>query len=428
MNVEYNNTIMQHNTIDQTIKQTTKTNVNDLSHNITYKQTIPQNITDLEFYPGPFSPQYFSKNENLTYGQKQQKPHQALTDLLTPFHLEEFVPEIEKELHPNTSEMEKEKKNKKPIKTHFKDEKEELGSTNYDEKDQYEDLFTDIFDSKNKNKNSSKHSFWMVKQPEIPEFVKNSNLPNINQKSPPKNKDTEIVNHSSVQISPNIPDFTKKHTTDKENDLYASKKQKPYEEVKKVSENQENNFLMYPNIPYTIPNGIYPNINTNLKYPPPEILIHQTQNPANVAYKSPAINDPNQSEEFFHIVDNDAYNDEQIRQNLPYNSQPGRHPQFEHIVKLNKDGIRIQNPNQEHVNVEDVLTHLHHENNNNVHLPNILPQGQDQQIQNVIQNFGFPHYHENYNVDQESHPLLLHPQLVNHDGNDTNRGLFEKHM
>lgn len=414
----------------------TNTDLQDSTNKKPYSQ--PKNMTDKkEFYPGPFSPQYFSKNENVTHEQKPvKKPsHEILTDILSPFHLEKFAGDIEKELHANVTD-EKEKKGKKPTKTHIKEDEEEDGDEDtYDEKNQYEDLFTDIFESKNKNKNTSKHSFWTVKPPEIPELVKN---PQLQDSKPLKEKDQDTAKHPiNVETPTSTVDFPKKHNQEKENNLYTNKKQKPHDDNTKydikVPENA-GNFIPFPNGPYSIPQGIYPNINPALKYPPPEILIHQGQNPANQGFshkfKSPPISDPNQSEEFFHIIDNDAYNEDQIRQHLHYNGQQEVHPQFQQVLKLHKGGIRVPNQPNEHngFNVEDVLTHLHHEsNNNNVHLPNILPGpvGHQHQLPNVLHNFGFQNYHETLNTDQTSHPLLLHPELSNQAGNDTNRGLFD---
>lgn len=386
------------------------------------------NTTDKkEFYPGPFSPQYFAKNETSGNEKSTKKPSQGmLADLLSPFHLEKFAPEIEKNLHSNDSSTPINKKpGKKPIKGYSPDdeEEEEESEDHYDEKNQYEDLFTDLFDPKSKNKNSSKHSIWSIKPPEIPPFVKNPNLPDTEFKD---KSTTESNKHSETSA-----EFPKKHipTNSKE----GNKKQKPqFEQDKpyevKISDQTPNNFLPYPNIPYTIPENVYPNVNPHLKYPPSEILIHQgPQNPNlgfNNKYKPAPINDPNQSEEFYHLIDNDAYNEEQIRQNLHF-GQHEIHPQFGHVVKLTKDGVRLQNPNEQNtpLNVEEVLTHLHHETNNNVHLPNILPGGPPRH-QVPIHNFGYQNYHETLNADQTSHPLLLQPELLNQH-NNTNRGLFE---
>lgn len=347
-----------------------------------------------------------------------------IADLLSPFHLEKFAPEIEKNLHSNDTTLSSKKPAKKPIKGHTPEEEEDEeddGEEHYDDKNQYEDLFTDLFDPKSKNKNSSKHSIWNIKPPEIPEFVKNPNLQNgefVKDRST-----TESAKHSETG-----GDFPKKHIPIINKD---NKKQKPHEQDKpydvKITDQAQNNYLPYPNIPYTIPENVYPNVNPHLKYPPSEILIHQApQNPNlgfNNKFKPAPVNDPNQSEEFYHIIDNDAYNDEQIRQNLHY-AQHEIHPQFGHVVKLSKDGVRLQNPNDpnSHINVEDVLTHLHNENNNNVHLPNILPGPPRHQV--PIHNFPFQNYHETLNTDQTSHPLLLQPELLNHR-NNTNQGLFE---
>lgn len=399
----------------------------------------PKNITDKkEFYPGPFSPQYFSNRGNTSQEQKQQKKpsHEILTDILSPFHLEKFAGEIEKELHANFTDG-KEKKVKKPIiKTHFKDEDEEEGNTDdetYDEKNQYEDLFTDIFESKNKNENSSKHPLWAIKPPEI----KN---PNLQESTPPiKNKDLGIIKHPGAHVESPIhtADYPKKHNQEKENTLYTNKKQRPHDDNKnydtKIPENAGNNFIPFPNVPYTIPQGIYPsNANPAVKYPPQEILIEQAQNPANHGFshkfKPPPVSDPNQPEEFFHIIDNDAYHEDQIRQNFPYHDQHGVHPQFQQVLKLNKNGIPVQNPHEHNINVQDLLTHLHHDsNNNNVHLSNILPvhTGHQHQLPNVLHNFNFQNYHETLNTDQTSHPLLLHTESGNQAGNDSNRGLFQ---
>ncbi len=386
-----------------------------------------KNLTNSQFFPGPFSPQYLSENGNSTssagVGRPKNKPnHHVLTDLLSPFHLEEYAPEIEKELHNDTAAVvvdsaDREKKPKKPAKTYppYGKDEDDADDENYDEKSQYDDLFADIFDSKAKHKNATKHSFWTAKPPEIPELVKN---PHYTPKIPTKYK--ELDGNAKHPPTDGSPDFPKKH------DLYPNKKQKPTpEDDKKAAEKPDEAFLPYPNLPYPIHNGAYPGGN-NLKYPPAEILIHHGQNPpVNFAdkFKHPPVPDPNQSEEFYHIVDNDAYNEEQIRQNLHYPA--GQHEPnspYGHVVRLNKDGVRAPNAGQQPVNVEDVLTHLHNENNNNVQLPNLLP-GSDPQI--PIHHFAFPNYHESLNVDQTSHPLLLRPQLVHHhDGNDTNRGLL----
>ncbi|XP_065222184.1 putative epidermal cell surface receptor isoform X2 [Planococcus citri] len=420
--------------------ETTKPNSIDRLTTVTYNTKKPltnsKNTTDKkEFYPGPFSPQYFAKNENSSMEKSTKKPnHGMLADLLSPFHLEKFASEIEKNIHSNDTSSMNKKPGKKPTGTkgyahNEEEEEEEDEEDHYDEKNQYEDLFTDLFDPKNKNKNSSKHSIWNIKPPEIPPFVKNPNLPE-NEYAKEKST-TESIKHSETP-----GEFPKKHIPSGSKD--SNKKQKPqFDQDKpydvKISEQNPNNFLPYPNIPYTIPDNVYPNVNPHLKYPPSEILIHQApQNPNlgynNNKYKPTPINDPNQSEEFYHLIDNDAYNDEQIRQNLHY-GQHEIHPQFGHVVKLTKDGVRLQNPNEPNtpLNVEEVLTHLHHEtNNNNVHLPNILPGGPPRH-QVPIHNFGYQNYHETLNADQTSHPLLLQPELLNQH-NNTNRDEVKIHV
>lgn len=395
------------------------------------------NETNMEYYPGPFSPQYFSQKGNKTAAHKP-KPHHALTDLLSPFHLEEFAPEIDKELHANVTEPAK--KGKKPTKGHnskYEDDGED-NDESYDEKNQYEDLFTDIFNTKNNNKNNkhaAKHPFWTPMAP-----------------SKHGHQGTESSDDTKVQQQPVAKPTTKESqpsTANADSTTERAPTISTEEELDKPASDviQGNPFLPYhPNIPYTMPNPIFSNLNPNLKHPPHEILIHQSHGAPtgfNHKFKPPTIGDPSQPEEFYHIVDNDAYNDEQqIRQqqqqqqNLHFS--PGQsHGMHQQVIKLNKNGIRPPNQivagDQDIVNVEDVLTHLHNENantnNNNIHLPNLLHGPEHSQIHHPVlnnhhNNYPFQNYpHETLNVDQTSHPLLLHPELVSHNGNDSNRGL-----
>jgi len=382
-----------------------------------------------EAYPGPFSPQYFLKHANSTYepDHHPKKPNQEiLVDLLTPFHLEKFADQIEKDLQANATDG-KDKKAKKPIKTHFKpcDQDEEDDGEDedaYDEKPQYDDIFADIFDSRHKNKNvPAKHPFWAMKHSDIPELVKNPPVQSV--KSSPSNEKKVIS--SNTNVPPNIGnvDFPKKHNAEKD------KKPKPHDDKVhevKIFENLPNQFVPYAHIPYSIPEGIYPSMNPALKYPASqqEIVIHQGQNPGapgfGHAFKPSPIQDPSQSEEYFHVIDNDAYTEDQIRQNLPELV-----PSFQNgVIKSNKGSVRVQHPGMQNINVEDVLTHLHQEtntNSNNAHLPNILPGPIRHHPQH---NLNFQDYQETLSADQTSHPLLLHPELGKPLSNDTSRGLF----
>lgn len=394
------------------------------------------NETNEEYYPGPFSPQYFSNKGNET-GPHKPKPHHVLTDLLSPFHLEEFAPEIDKELHSNATEPAK--KGKKPTKGHHSKYEEEDGDDNeesYDEKNQYEDLFTDIFTTKNNknNKYATKHPFWTPIAP-----------PKHGHPGSESSKDTKAQQPPAAKPASKEPESSKANADSTTERGPTMNTEEEFEKATDVA--QGNPFLPYhPNIPYTMPNPIFSNLNPNLKHPPHEILIHQSQGAPtgfNHKFKPPTVGDANQPEEFYHIVDNDAYTDEQQlrlqQQNLHFGpgQNHGTHASFgpQQVVKLNKNGIRPPNQivagEQDIVNVEDVLTHLHNENsntNNNIHLPNLLHGPEHSPIHQVLNNhhnnYPFQNYpHETLNVDQTSHPLLLHPELVSHNGNDSNRGL-----
>lgn len=391
-------------------------------------------------YPGPFSPQYLSKKGDGT----ATKPHRVLTDLLSPFHLEEFAPQIDKELHANANANATQAPKAGAAKpTKYGDDDGDgdgdggENEDNYDERNQYEDLFADIFNAKNAKKATAKQPFWTP--------IAAHHHPGRDEPRQPS-PDTGKVGQWPTAAEEAQTAHDAAVAQQEQHQLEGTPPPPP------TNADRANAFRPYrPQVPppYALPKPVFSETNEpGPGQPPPPrqvgLLVHQQSHlPLGSEADPPAVGDANQPGQFYQItVDSDAYDDQQQQTRRPQHASP-------HLVAGQSVATRTRpaafGPQQatagrpDLVNLDDaLLTQLRNQNQNqnengDGHVP------QHPRIHQVLLRDHHPNYpdypFQNYplealNADQTSHPLLLHPELVSHghghghNGNDSNRGLF----